>query len=71
MKKLNLDLDRLAVESFSVAAEPDAPRGTVRGHDDSYGCSGYAHCYPSYWCADSRACETNNAALTCGPPNIE
>jgi hypothetical protein len=31
MKKLKLNLDRLQVESFAPAAEPAAPRGTVRG----------------------------------------
>lgn len=29
MKKLAMDVDTLAVESFPTAAEPSAPRGTV------------------------------------------
>jgi len=31
MKKLTLDLDRLAVESFPTTAADDLPRGTVEG----------------------------------------
>lgn len=34
MKKLSLDLDTLAVESFEVSTE-DGRRGTVHGHDSS------------------------------------
>jgi len=32
MKKLSLDLDQLAVESFDTTAEAARSRGTVRGH---------------------------------------
>lgn len=34
MKKLALNLDDLAVQSFSTTAAASAPRGTVRGHLD-------------------------------------
>lgn len=33
MKKIRLDLDTLDVDSFATSGEPDAPRGTVHGHD--------------------------------------
>lgn len=32
MKKLSLDLEKLAVESFDTGAEPARPVGTVRGN---------------------------------------
>ena len=32
MKKLRLDLEKLAVESFATAAEDGDARGTVHGH---------------------------------------
>jgi hypothetical protein len=38
MKKLTLQLDDLAVDSFTTTSTPDA-RGTVRGFGDSTGCS--------------------------------
>lgn len=37
MKKLRLDVEDLAVESFETARETDA-RGTVRAHDATEGC---------------------------------
>lgn len=33
MKKLSLDLDQLAVESFDTTSEQTRRAGTVRGHD--------------------------------------
>jgi len=33
MKKLKLDLEELAVESFDAEAGPDAKQGTLRGHN--------------------------------------
>lgn len=32
MKKISLDLDRLAVESFATTDPEAPPRGTVQGH---------------------------------------
>lgn len=32
MEKIRLDLDELAVESFSTDGEPEAERGTVKAH---------------------------------------
>ena len=61
MKKLNLHLDELAVESFATG-EGDELRGTVRGHGDSSGCSyggaGYTGCRLScmYECGESDDC---------------
>jgi len=50
MKKLMLDLDALAVDSFATGSEA-AARGTVRGHDTRYtefcntrSCGVYTHC---------------------------
>lgn len=42
MRKLRLDLDELAVESFSTLAQGKASRGTVRGRADTeeYTCGG-------------------------------
>ena len=34
MKKMRLDLEQLAVESFATEREGGAERGTVRGHSD-------------------------------------
>lgn len=61
MKKLNLHLEDLSVESFETAA-PDEIRGTVRGHNDSTGCSydspNYTGCRLScaYDCGASAEC---------------
>lgn len=61
MKKLNLHLDELSVESFETAA-PDPARGTVRAHGDSsdcsYGSPGYTACRLScaYDCGESNEC---------------
>lgn len=50
MKKLMLDLDALAVDSFDAGGD-EAGRGTVRGHDTRYtefcntrSCGAYTHC---------------------------
>jgi hypothetical protein len=32
MRKIRLDLDKLEVDSFDVAPDPDTPLGTVHGH---------------------------------------
>lgn len=33
MKKMRLEIDELAVESFPTAVAPDMSRGTVKGND--------------------------------------
>jgi hypothetical protein len=50
MKKLMLELDALAVDSFDTGGEAGS-RGTVRGHDTRYtefcntrSCGVYTHC---------------------------
>lgn len=50
MKKLSMDVEALAVESFATG-ENAAGRGTVRGHDTRYtefcntrSCGVYTHC---------------------------
>jgi hypothetical protein len=61
MKKLNLRVEDLAVESFRTA-EADELRGTVRAHDESSWCSydspGYTGCRLScmYDCGESGGC---------------
>lgn len=52
MKKLKLDADAVAVESFATDQAPAEPRGTVRG---AAGCTYQASCLcPSayYYCGD-------------------
>ena len=51
MRKMRLELDALAVESFA-AAEAGAPRGTVRGHVSLY----YEDCSPSETCDGGNTC---------------
>ena len=61
MKKLSLQLEELAVESFETGDAPD-PRGTVHGHGDSSNCSYdspmYTQCRLScmYECGESADC---------------
>ena len=43
MKKLRLDLEQLAIESFPTASRADA-RGTVAAHDATPGCTIAASC---------------------------
>ena len=42
MKKLSLDLNQLAVESFETDSDEQSPRGTVRANGDcvTYSCEG-------------------------------
>ena len=51
MKKLNLDVDTLRVESFATASHGPGERGTVYAHDHSYPlmtcayrCTNYGSC---------------------------
>jgi hypothetical protein len=47
MKKIRLDLDALDVVSFATDSEPDAPRGTIHGHNTMtpYFTLGQPSCY--------------------------
>jgi hypothetical protein len=52
MRKIRLDIDALAVESFSPAAIDRKPAGTVRAHQDAFAApdvptleTGYHGCY--------------------------
>jgi len=50
MKKLKLDLEALAVDTFEPAAREDDSRGTVRAHAadtrlGEYTCRGFGSCY--------------------------
>jgi hypothetical protein len=57
MKKLRLDAEKVAVESFATAAERARP-GTVRGHGDD--CTWFESCF----------CETAYAVCGTGPATI-
>jgi hypothetical protein len=65
MKKLSLDLDRLAVESFDTAAGVKTERGTVQGHlATDWHCTNLSGCCFTDWescyggCSDS-GCDKN------------
>jgi hypothetical protein len=46
MGKIRLDLDELAIESFSTVAGKDAQEGTVQGHAESF----------QLYCSDGQTC---------------
>ena len=46
MKKLDLRLDELNVETFDTEAAEQKPRGTVLGNQDTASCPGYS-CAPT------------------------
>jgi len=54
MKKLRLDLESLAVESFDTVVEAEADRGTVRGRDSV---------------TEPQEPDSIAATCTCPPPN--
>ena len=56
MKKMRLDIEQLAVESFGTAG-PARPRGTVRGHVPE------TQLYPTCYLTE---CGQNTCAETCG-----
>ncbi|HEX6746370.1 MAG TPA: hypothetical protein VF092_03570 [Longimicrobium sp.] len=59
MRKLRLDVDSLAVESFATVVAADAP-GTVRGAEIiTQTCSPGPTCHPS--CEESDTCATSCA----------
>ena len=61
MKKLTLELDRLAVESFPTTAADDADRGTVAG----------AMATRALYCTNGDTCRTSCGRVgdcTCPPP---
>jgi len=68
MKKLNLDLTELRVESFETAGDGRTPRGTVRGNAASdcctFSCAGTCGIIPDSTetaaIAPTRRCETND-----------
>lgn len=62
MRKLRLDVDGLAVESFATAAEPRGA-GTVRGAEATEVCSaGPVTCHPTY-----DPCDTCATSCAGGP----
>ena len=65
MKKLRLDLDTLAVNTFETAKAPEKSRGTVRGHfttacTDQFACT-WPNCGGGSMAIDS-------CGATCGGP---
>ncbi|HEX6041295.1 hypothetical protein [Longimicrobium sp.] len=63
MRKLNLSLDDLAVESFEPVSAPAAARGTVHGNDLTEEASCNFTCTPTD-CGTCVAC--NTVEYTCG-----
>lgn len=74
MKKIRLDLEQLAVESFATARGRGAEKGTVRGHDDrgeayscekdcSWGCT--SHSGLDAWCICQPQVNTNDHSCSC------
>lgn len=62
MKKLKLDIDALAVQSFAAGAAPEA-RGTVRGRATAWNtCAGRETCAFPDTCADTCGA---NSCYTC------
>lgn len=61
MKKIQLDLDALAVETFATTKNDGAGRGTVRGHLSAY----YELCNPGDTWQQSCTCEATCNAATC------
>ena len=63
MKKLSLELEALAVESFDTTAAGTGPRGTVRGLDSGHGGDDPMPTPPveidACTCNDSCLCPTN------------
>jgi hypothetical protein len=59
-RKLTLELEALAVDSFATSAAPGEARGTVRGREDQaapdyFDCTCAATCVCAtayYWCGD-------------------
>ena len=75
MKKLSLDLNQLAVESFETDADGQSPRGTVRGNAETdcctFSCQGTCGAPPpsSYYAAIplSRFCLDTEDMTGCQP----
>jgi hypothetical protein len=75
VKKLTLDLDELAVESFDAAPSLHDQRGTVEGQtggdETCYTCSclgscdGDASCYGYTWCTCGETCYTCSCFGSC------
>jgi hypothetical protein len=52
-KKLRLDVERLAVESFEPERDAEEGRGTVRAHGPACTCAASCDCKTAiYWCAE-------------------
>lgn len=65
MRKLRLDLDDLAVDSFDTRPEPKEGRGTVLAHESGMvGCVNYATY--EYASCDYSACGGTSCAYPCG-----
>jgi hypothetical protein len=68
MKKLQLSLNDLRVETYATADEPAAAPGTVHGHDKpsaphTCGCPSYYHTCPgAYTCYNTCDCYTWSGA---------
>lgn len=68
MKKIRLDLDQLAVESFATSLAGRAGMGTVRAHIDSnldYTCWDCTSHSGFEWCICQPQANTNHQTCTC------
>ena len=74
MKKIRLDLEQLAVESFATARARRAEKGTVRGHDSGseagscdYNCTWGCHSHSGLevGCICPLQGNTNNLSCSC------
>lgn len=58
MRKMKLEVDLLAVESFSTAALEPSERGTVQGNADTIACSWRNSCIDSCQLSCTGSCYT-------------
>ncbi len=67
MRKLTLDLDSLAVQSFDTG-EDDSLRGTIHGNDNTvWACTGMdPNCRSNYDATDCMVSDLGTCAATCG-----
>lgn len=63
MKKLRMDLDELAVESFATA-EDGRNNGTVRAFDSTVEMTNCMDCTNEAWCADGGITQANTCNCT-------
>jgi hypothetical protein len=58
MRKMKLELERLAVDSFEMTADGADARGTIRGNEDTIACSFRNSCIDSCQLSCTGSCYT-------------